>query len=237
MIKRFFSQEWAKLKEMNFTDKRQYIWEYYKAHIFMLGFAAFMIGSLINIWFINPPRQDYLYIAWQAGHVHTDRLDAMGEQLGIIIPAEGRYRVTVQSYVLVNEPQVDEALIMRFSALITVGDLHATITSSQGILEGAELGLLGAPEAVLEIIREYDVDFYEYLNERLLYLTYTPWGEEDLVTESMALRIGGAPMFTEMGIMSDDLYLGIIVNSRQTDGIARAIKVMFGVYQPEEYTA
>ena len=240
MIKRFFSQEWAKLKVMNFTDKRQYIWEYYKIHLIATGFALFMIGSLINIWFINPPRRDHFYVAWQAGHVFTETLDEMGRRLSVIVPDEDRYRVSVNSYVLVDEPQVDQALITRFSAMITVGDLHATIISREGIQEGAEFGILRSPAEVLTIIRELDAALYEELTGRLLTITYYEWHDEDApaITDTMGIRVGGSPMMVDLGIMTEDLYLGVIVNSQQLEATAHALMVMFDVFVPEveDYT-
>jgi len=231
MIRRFFSQEWAKLKEMNFTDKRQYIWEYYKIHIFVIGFSLFMIGSLINVWFINPPQRDYLYVAWQAGMVHTDPLDAMGERLGAIVPDQDRYQVTVRSYVRTGEPQMDQALVTRLHALISVGELHATITTSQGIQEGADFGLFRSPSEVIAIIQESNPALYEILTERLLTVTYTLYFEEGATpnTGIMGINISGAPLLVDVGLgMVDNLYLAVISNSQQVEGIARALAVMFG---------
>jgi len=241
MIKRFFAQEWAKLRVMNFREKREYIWEYYKIHIILTAFALFVIGSFINVWFINPPPRHHLHIAWQAGIIHTDSLDELGDRLSVIVPDQDRYRVTVQSYVLMDEPQLDEALMTRFVVMITAGDLHATISSSQGILEGAEFGFIKPITSVLDVVREYNQELYEYFADRLLTISYTLWLEEDTPThtDAMGIRISGAPMLLDMGIMWEGLYLGIIVNSTQIDATAHALLAMFDAFIPEEdvYTA
>jgi len=234
MIRRFFSAEMKKLKAMNFAEKRQYIWEYYKLHIFFIGFGAFIVGSFINIWFINPPKQDYLYIAWQAGFVHTQPLEELSEKLSVIVHDPERYRVSVRAYVLGEDLQLNQALATRFHALLTTGGVHAIITTSEGIQESAEFGLLKSPEVVLAIIREYDRTLYDKLTERLLTITFEI-REEDTpgITDIMAINISGTPMLMDVDLGMDNLYLGVVSNSQQFDGIARALAAMFS-FEAEE---
>ena len=239
MLKRFLSQEWAKLKVMNFTDKRQYIWEYYRYQIFMFGLGVIVLGSLINTWFINPPKQDYLYIAWQAQLVDHSNLDEMGERMEVILDDPGRYRVTVRCYVItgVESPEMILAISNRFSAMVTVGNLSATIISAEGIQEFADFGLLRPPTEVLDILRESDTALYEEISGRLHTVTFTLWDDEDAppVTDAMAINISGAPILVDLGIDADGLYLGVISNAWNFEGIARALKVMFGTFVVEEY--
>ena len=228
-MKNFFSQEWAKLKEMNFTDKRQYIWEYYKLHILFTVLGLFIMGSLINIWFINPPKRDYLYIAWQAGHVSFESLDDLGERLSVIVSDSDRYRVTVSSYMMPEDPQMIQAMATRFHALLTIGGLHLMLATEQGIQEGADAGLIRPPTEVLEIVRELNPAMYDELTGRVLILTYTPGEGEDAptFTDEIAINIGGAPLLLDVGLTMDDLYLGIVSNIQHFDEIARALIIMF----------
>jgi len=235
MIRRFFSREHAKLKEMTFAEKRWYIWEYYKIHIILIGFTLFVAGSLINIWFINPPRRDYLYISWQGDPVFAEVLDDMATRLGVIVPDYDRYRVSVNSYVMTGDPQMDQVLVSRFHAMLSVGDVHATITTGPGIQEAAEVGLIRPPVDVLAIIQESDPQLYYYIvAERLLTVTFSNVFDEDApeVTDTMAIDISGAPLLVDIGIGSaEGVYLGVVVNSQQIEGIARALAVIFGMYE------
>ena len=227
MIRKFFSTEAAKLKEMNFTDKRQYIWEYYKLHILFIGLGVIILGSLINIWFINPPQRDYLYIAWQAGPVHSGRLDEMGDKLSVIVYDQDRYRVSVRSYVLGDDPQINQAIVTRFHALLSVGDIHGIITTREGIQESADFGMIRSTAEVMDVLRESKPALYDKMTERLLTVTYSEGEDEPEITDIMAIDISGAPLLEEIGFVMDDLYLGVIINSSRFDEIARALAVMF----------
>ena len=230
VIKNFFSQEFAKLKEMNFTDKRQYIWEYYKLHIFFIALMIFIMGSLINTWFINPPKRDYLYISWQAGVIHREPIEGLAGRLSVIVSDPGRYTVTVTDYTLTGEPQMDQAMITRFHALLSVGGVHALIATQHGIYEAAMFGILRPVQEVLDIVGEHDRDIYAKLMLRLLYISFHPEGDEELpvVSGDMAICIAGMPMVEELGIRMDDLYIGLIINSERVDELARALIVMYG---------
>jgi len=228
-MREFFSTEIAKLREMNFTDKRQYIWEYYKLHMLFIGIFVFLGGSLINIWFINPPMREYLYIAWQADHVPAVALEDFSENLNIIVENQGRYRASVRSYVMTDNPQFNQAIVTRFHALLSVGDVHAVIATSQGMQENADFGLIRHPEELLAVIRDTNQQLYAIVSERLL--TITVEFEDDIppVTDTMAIDISGAPLLVELDLSTDDLYLGFVSNSRQVDGVARALAVIFGL--------
>ena len=233
----FIKTEWAKLREMNFTDKRQYIWEYYKLHLFLIGCGLFLLGSLINVWFINPPKHEYVYFAWQAGFIHPERLDELGERLTVIVPDPSRYVVSVRSYVLTGEPPRDQALITRFHALMTVGDIHGMLTTREGVYEGAVFGILVSPHVVLDFLREDNPALYEEMSRRLLYLTFTPYEGEE-ITIAAAINLSGLPMLAAVGIDMEDLYLGVLVGSEYYHRIAAALTAMYE-YVPEytEYEA
>ena len=239
MIRKFFSREIGKLKEMTFAEQRWYIWEYYKLHIIAIGTVLFIGGSLINIWFINPPKQDYLYIPWEAVHIHMDTLDALGERLGVVVPDPERYRVAVRSYVITGEdPQITQALSTRFYALLTTGGLHATITTSIGIQANADFGLTRSTAEVMAIVHDTNPALYEVLTQRLMVVTYIgqdSYGNDIEITDSMGISISGAPLLMELGITMDDLYLGVITNSLQFEGIARALAVMFDLFDDYSY--
>jgi len=217
----------GKLREMNFTDKRQYIWEYYKLHIIFTAMGLFMIGSLINVWFINPPLRDHLYIAWQAFPVHSDTLEEISEELSVIVYDQDRYRVSVRSYVLTDDMQIDQAIITRFHALLSVGDIHALITTREDIQDGAEFGLLRPMTEVLAIIQSSSPSLYEEISGRLLTVTYTDMDSEYTITDVMGIDLSGAPLLLEHGLTMGDMYLAVIINSEHFEELAQALAVIF----------
>jgi len=128
-----------------------------------------------------------------------------------------------------DDPQMNQAVITRFHALLSVGEIHATITTSQGIQEAADFSLIRSPAEILAIVNESNATLYEILTQRLLTITYMAFeeGAPD-ITETMAINISDAPMFVDMGFITDDLYLALISNSEQVEQVAQALAVMFG---------
>ena len=229
MIRRFFRQESAKLKEMNFTEKRQYIWEYYKLHIIAAVIFLIFIGSVINNRIINPPMREYLYVAWQAHHVMPDQLAALSEDLSIIVENPDRYVVFVHSYVLTGEPQMDQALFTRFSGLLSLGQLHIII-SSRYETEGNAMGRIIKPvHDFVAYLGELNPELKEEIESRVVTFTFTVPGvhEDTEVTDAMAISLAGAPLLEELGFITEDLYFNIVINADNYYEIAKALTVMF----------
>ena len=207
MLRQFFSGEWAKLKEMTFAEKRWYIWEYYKLHIFIGVMVLIIAGSIINN-ILNPPKQDYLYIAWQADAVPTDMLESLGERLSVIVDDPDNYAVTVRMYTLTDDPQMNMALVTRFHAMLSLGELHILLKTEPDVYEFAVMGITTPLDEVLTIIQDTNPALYGMIYERLITITFTPdWDEEgEPVTETMGIHMGGSPLLAELGFISDDIY-------------------------------
>jgi len=236
MIRNFFKTEWAKLKPMNFTDKRQYIWEYYKLHIIVFFIALGAIAYMINTMILNPPKRDYIYIAWQGVIIHSDPLEELGRELSVIIEDEDRYQVTIRSYLLTGDAQMDQALITRFFAMMHVGDVHAMIGTSVSMINAAEDSITKSVHEVLAYVRTLDPELYEYLAPRAPIMVFFAEDDTDTPTmDTMAISLHGSPLLYELGIPSEDLYLGIIANSEHYYELAKALVVMFeGFFEQED---
>ena len=226
MIRQFFSREWAKLKEMTFEEKRWYIWEYYKLHIFILVLVLFIAGSIINN-IINPPRQDYLYVAWQADLVTTDMLENLSERLSVIVDDPDNYAVSVRMYTLTDDPQMNMALITRFHAMLSLGEVHVLFTTGYDVYDFAEAGITAPLDEVLAIIRDTNPALYGAVYERLITITFTPEWEDEALTEIMGIHMGGSPLLAELGFISDDLYFGIVGNAHRPESTAELLRVFF----------
>jgi len=120
--------EFAKLRAMNFTDKRQYIWEYYKIHLLATVIVLFGIGAFINTFFLNPAPRDYIYVAWVGLPVPADQLDALSELLTpLLVEDPTREVVTITFY------PPSSAMQQRFSALVQIGMVDVIVGEAAGI--------------------------------------------------------------------------------------------------------
>ena len=231
MVRRFISSEIAKLKEMTFAEKRWYIWEYYKLHIILGVVTLVIIGSSINTRFINPPKNDYLYIAWQADFVPMGVLENLGQELSVIVDNPSRYRVSVRSYLLGDDPSMNMALITRFHAMVSIGDLHALINTREETYHFAEHGMIRPLHEVVSAALEADPAIYAALSERLVTMTFTLFDEDvemQPITDIMSIHIGGLPLLTELGIISEDLYLSVVINADRPESFGKLLGVLLG---------
>jgi len=200
MIKTSFAAEKAKLKEMNFTEKRQYIWEYYKLHIIVIILLLVLIGSVINNVFINPPKQTYFYIAWLTQHEMPNHPEILAESLTIIVEDPDRQIVLVSSYAITNNPELDIALQSRFFARLQSGDID---------------GYLLTEEAKNEILED----------ELVLPVHYIP-GDFPTDSSGLAVPLNGSALLAELGIRSDNLYFAVPVSAQNLDRIAKALEAL-----------
>jgi len=209
MLKNFIETERAKLSEMTFAQKRQYIWEYYKLHIIGLLIFVFLIGSLVNTWIINPPRREYLYIAWFGQHAN---LEDLSERLSVLVDDPAREHVLVISYSHTGNPQVDMGLQMRFSAMLHAGSIDLIISPREEIEEFANLGF---------ILEANDAAFRQYFAE-IAYIT-----RDAEASQIYVISLADAPLFAYLGVDASELYVATVANSEKFYEISQALSLFF----------
>jgi len=191
--------------------------------------ALFIVGSLINTWFINPQKRSYLYIAWQAHQVAPSQLEDISDRLGVIVEDDDRYMVMVRSYTLTGDPQMDQAIFTRFSALISIGDLHVIIATYDELLGNASGQILKPLDGLVAYLEDTNPALHHEVENRLKTSTFTIsniHGETE-ITDAMAISLAGLPFFEEVGIESDDLYIVVVGGVYMYHEISQALAVMF----------
>jgi len=220
MIRDFFKTEFGKLREMNFTEKRQYIWEYYKLHIFGFVVLVFAIGSLLNAWVFNPPKQEYIYIGWMSPTSNPINPEILGESLSIIVENPYRQRVGVSSYALTGNHQVDMALQTRFFATMQTSGFDAFLMNREALEEMAPEGFI---RPLHEVISYLSID----ISERIVTGIYFSMSDGAEKVDAIAISLYNAPLFNQLGIASDNLYFAIVSNTQNFYRIAKALEVIF----------
>ncbi|MCL2203925.1 MAG: hypothetical protein FWB88_08300 [Defluviitaleaceae bacterium] len=203
-------EERDKLRQMNFREKREHIWAYYKLPIFFTLILIFVGGSIINA-LVNPPKEDYLYIAWLAPGVHPAFLLELGERLHPIVYDPERQRVSVSSYTVTEDPQMNAALQARFAAMVRMASIDVILTNREGIEELTEMGWI---RPVCDVLRVYPAPLYDRL------VPY-PTG-----AYYIAISLSGSALLEEVGISTADLYLSIMANAERIEPIAQALEEM-----------
>lgn len=228
-IKRFFKTEIAKLQAMTFTEKRQYIWEYYKLHLFALAFLAILLGWFINHTFINPPKQDYLYIAWVGDEVLPDTLGEIAQHLNVIVNDPDRQRVMVWSYAHTGNPQLDHAIQQRFAAMFHTGGIDALFAPYSDVEAFSSAAFSRGMGEVMTYVAAINPALYAQVSSQLLSLTFTrDTGEgPEEITDYMAVSLAGTPFFDYLNFDAADVYLMPVVTTNNFEAIAKALEAIF----------
>ena len=150
-MKNFFKTEWGKLKELDFAGKRQYIWEYYRLHMFGIAFVAFILGSFINAW-LNPSPDEYLYVAWFGPPAFHGQLDVMSDALSVIVSDPEREIVQITNYDMGGDPQIVMAMQTRLFALLQSAAIDVFIAPREGIESFTAEGILRPVDDVLHVL-------------------------------------------------------------------------------------
>ena len=223
--------EWAKLEQMDFTEKRQYIWEYYKLHIFAFVAVSFMVGSLLNTWIFNPPRQEYIYFVWVGPPVTSFMLDDFAEEVGsVIVENPDRYVVRASNYSLEGlNPQMVMGLQTRFVAQLQQRSLDLFLLTKDELHGFSSNGFILPIMYFMDEIKEISPAVHNLLAERLVEITFYEEENEVTITDYMAASMYGIPFFEKFNIQTDDLYLAVVINSERFERAVRALEVLLDV--------
>ena len=233
MIKNFFRTEWAKLREMSFRDKRQYIWEYYKTHIIAFAVVVFLLGSFINIWFINPQKNEYLHFAWLYPAMPGGQLERLGQSLSVIVNDPDREEVIVFPYVTTDNHEFNMAVQTRFFALIQVGAIDAFFVFRSEIEHLASEHFIRPVTEVMEQVAILNPQLYRELADRVLTTTFK-LEDGPYITDAMAICLSNAPLLEYVGIDTSELHLAVLGNAGRFYELAKALELMFDM-RPEVY--
>ena len=228
-----FKERWdtevARLREMTFKGKLQHIWEYYKLHLMAFAVILIIIGSLINIWLINPRQKTVLFIAWNAGIAVHEQLSAAADILaeGIV---ENQKRETVEVSLFFapeGDPQSEMANTMRLTAMVAAGAIDVFILDNDLLVEYTERGLIQPVEEILSGLRTADPVIYAEVDERLAYVLHTS-EEKNPEGRLMGVSISNSPLLSELGFDEEELWFCVSASSDNLGNIVPALAILLG---------
>ena len=222
--------EWAKLAPMTFTEKRQYIWEYYKLHMLAIVVITILVGSILNTMIFNPPRREYVYFVWVGPPVTTLMLDDFAYELNVIVENYDRYVVRATNYNIEGlDPQMIMGLQTRFFAKMQQQLLDFFILTEDWVYEYSTIGFILPMMYFLDEVRLANPELHVLMTERLIEVTYYPIDNGMPRTDCMAVSLRGVAFFDKFYIQTDDLYLAIVINAERFERAIRALEVIFDV--------
>jgi hypothetical protein len=227
-ISNFFKGEAAKLKQMNFTEKRQYIWEYYKLHFGLTLLVLFIAYGFLDAWVLNPAKDELLNVAWLAENEIEEKFTTIQDALiPAIVTDPEKETCTVYSFAETGDPQFDMARGQQFQALLSSGQLDIFIVSGwDAVSEFAAIGYLNPVTDLMDELKAADPSSYEKIAPNITIGTFTTEDGESFTGE-YGISLKDAQFINGLSFVSQDLYLCACVTSEKLPAMAKAVQVFF----------
>jgi len=227
-IKEKIRIEFAKLREMTFKNKLDYIWEYYKFHIVCITIVLFIIFSMLNLWIFNPRPDTVLFISWNGGFATEDQLKSLKDSLEerLIPEGENEEVVIAQFFLSSDDPAMNMAELQRTAAMLAAGTIDFFIVNSELLEQYSRFGYFMPLENVLTIIQSKNPEAYRRIEENVVTADFEI---EEGVRENLSagIKIGNSPLFLKHGLYRQDIYISIAATTNQLDNIIEALILFF----------
>jgi len=225
-----YRMEIAKIREMTFKKKAEYIWEYYKIPIIAFVAILLMIGSLINIWFINPPATTTLLISWNASFAPDTAMTDLAAVLNYrIIDEKKNEKVEVISIWISEEfgdPMMNMGNMQRLVAMVAAGSIDVFILNTELLEEYTEGGMIQPLEDILADVRARNPIVYNRIMDNTVKLPHE--SEDGRITEKiMGISVGDRPLLSDFTHFQQELFFAVVTNSSNLNNVAKALIVLF----------
>ena len=220
--------ESEKLREMNFKEKIEYIWEYYKYFIIGFVIAAAVTGSLLYSLVINPNPESALFISWHAGFATDEQLSDLKEYLEHHLVDEGENEEVVISIFFFDETNPETIMMgyQRMAAMIAAGVIDLFTLDEEMLEHYSYNGFILPLEGVLAEIYRKSPDIYNRITEHTVYALYEV---ADNVFEEriVAITIGNNPLFTRLNFFEQKMFLSVATTTGKIENAIEAIILFF----------
>jgi len=223
-MKKAIRIELDKLKQMNFKEKREYLWEYYRIHLFITLAVLLFTYAVIDAVVLNPYIPPYLGVAVYGPFVSQDFVDETQQQLtDAIMPEEIRLAQTEKIYVtnfFFDEAQgssMNVAMSERFAAMCMTNEIDIIIASKDDTITFAE------NEFLLDLSTVVGIN-YEGQEDKKLYQT-----NEAGVSYLAAIALDKSRLFANEFIGETEFYISVIISTLKQEQAARAINFILSI--------
>jgi len=216
-FKRFSHEELSKLRGMSFRDKLDYIWEYYKLPIVAIAAVLFILGSIVNSVWINPPAKPFVHF-FHLTYAPYEAMEALAEELdAALIPPEDRKKFKTQSTLILlkdSDPQMEYAMMQKFFASVATGEVDFFLFEDEDFEAMSDQGYL---TDLREFMSRGQLDA---LGDRLLWA----YVEEHDAELPVGIRMDDNPVLTRAGIYTTDQILSVCVSRKNDEHIQKVLE-------------
>jgi len=176
----------------------------------LIFFTGYTIHAVLN-----PPKREYLYIAWLGNPAMFTQLNDLAQDLNVIIEDYERYHVVVTSYASQGNPNEDQAMQARFAGLMSMGNIDIILSTREGIEELIDVGWVRPMDDVLVYLPNMP-------DKRFFWRT--PYGGRNPAI--MAINLEGSSVMEAHWLMPEDLFLTLVVNASRPYEVSKALRVI-----------
>ena len=220
--------EIAKLRQMGFKAKLEYIWEYYKLLLAGIVVFFFIVGSILNAWVFNPNPQTALFIQWSSDFMPHEELDFFADLLTEHLVEDGVNETVIATMFFDNpdDPQMMMAMVTQRMAMLAAGELDIFVQNAEQLATTAEQGMIMPIDDLLVEIRENHPMILSSVEERVIYSLYDP-SDDGGEIRAMGIDISDSPLLENMGFLVNERIFSIVTTTGRLENAASALALFF----------
>ena len=224
-FKKFFKEEGAKLKDMTFGEKLEYIWEYYKVHIIITALVIFFTVSIIKVVYNNIKYEEIFHCAVVNSIMSGSEEDYIREGFGEYLEIDEEHDLLTfdSSYMFLwdeisyNTSDVTYTSRMKVAAALGARTIDVFVADTTYIESGA-------PETQFHDLSEVlPADLYAVVEPNIIYAE-----DENGVSRPFAINISGTHLDKEV-FYQEPPCLAIVSNTQHLDAAIEFVKYAFEV--------
>ncbi|MDR1687154.1 MAG: hypothetical protein LBS21_00900 [Clostridiales bacterium] len=217
-FKESIKEERAKLAEMNFKEKVDYIWEYYKYHIIITVVSVLFIYMLIDALVLNPQKNVHVGVAIYGPYIFEETTNELTSYLTGNMQADWETSAVVITNFFVSEDdlQITNAMVQKFIAMLSVQEIDIFIGNELQFTQNARQGFF------------LDLSTAEGLNitpQEIKSFDFQESEDSPVVSFPCAIALN-SDYFKTLTPNGEQLYLGIIVNSKRLPQTIEAVNLL-----------
>lgn len=209
--------EKEKLKDMNFKQKLEYLWEYYRIHaLAVVAIIALVIYIIYGI--LNPGVSTKFYAALINSPINPEVID--------------EYEKDFTGYLELDPNRENVVLNDTFNFNVDVTYTANVKQTLQAYVAAAEVDVIIAPEkefseyasygAVIKLSDQLPTDLYSSLTDHF-FISAT---EDDPEKSAYGIYINDTKLYAENSVTKDPYIIGIVANSKHKDKAIEFIRFL-----------
>jgi len=221
------AEEWAAFKKLSFFKKLEHIFVYYRSIIFFTVVIVFGVGALLNTMVFNRSKPTFAHITLYGRFTTPIQRQYMEIYLQRYIPdtLANTHEINMENLFIEHGSarSLTGAHAQRFQAQIFAREIDLIIFCGEFFEQIHERGIL------MDLRQIFTESELAALSGRLQYFEYREYDNYgDYIVNAIpyAARVIPYSMFPQLKDHGNDIYIGIIVNSRRA---GNALTVMQGL--------